>query len=94
MGSSTDISSILDNAAGLISAISHTSGFTVRQIPEWYEPSDKYINKNVLNISIPKFNFTKELKLEKDTNGNTIIGNTIIGNTIIGNTIIGNTIVI
>lgn len=73
MGSSSDVSSILDSATELISAISHTSGFTVKQIPEWYEPSDKYINKNVLNINIDKPTFTKELKLDKDATGNTII---------------------
>jgi len=71
----------LDNATELISQIQPSAVMKYTPPPEppkWYEPSDKNINKNVLNIHIPNLRFNKELKLEKDTNGNTIIGNTIV----------------
>ena len=89
--SDTDVGSIVDSATDLISQLSmqiNPIKYTpivvidpniirseITQEPKWHEPSDKYKQKDTLNINIPSLSLNKNLAFQKE-NGNTIIKET------------------
>jgi hypothetical protein len=91
--SDTDVISIVDSATELISHIqspiipltytpsgpidTNIGSSEITPEPKWYEPSDKYKQKDTLNINIPSLSLNKNLAFQKE-NGNTIIKETKI----------------
>ena len=67
--SDSNISSIIDNASELIETIKYYP-----PKPKWYEPSDKYKDRSILNINSSMIkSLNKQLVMIKEENGNTII---------------------